>query len=69
MKLIPADNAPGFARDAESGAIININKSEIQQAREAKRLRKQKEADLDRLRQDVDDIKIMLTQIAEKLNG
>lgn len=69
MKLIPADNAAGFARDAKSGAIININKSEIQQAREAKRLRKQKEADLDRLKQDVDDIKIMLTQIAEKLNG
>lgn len=69
MKLIPAENAPGFARDAETGAIININKSEIQQAREAKRLRKQKEQEFDQLKRDVDDIKIMLTQIAEKLNG
>lgn len=67
MRLAKADNAPGFARDLNSGAIVNINKSEMAQAREAKRLRKQKELEFEQLKADVDDIKRMLTQIAEKL--
>jgi hypothetical protein len=67
MRLAKADNAPGFARDMNSGAIININRSEIAQAREAKRLRKQKELEFEQLKTDVDDIKRMLTEIVEKL--
>lgn len=67
MKLVKADNAPGFARDIETGAIININKSELQQAREAKRLRKEKELEFEQMKSDIDDIKRILTQIVEKL--
>lgn len=67
MKLIKTDNAPGFARDTETGAVININTSEIDQARKAKMKRRQKDLELQSLRQDVDQIKAMLTQIIEKL--
>ena len=67
MKLIKTDNAPGFARDVETGAVININTSEIDQARKAKMKRRQKDLELQSLRQDVDQIKAMLTQIIEKL--
>jgi len=67
MKLIKTDNAPGYARDANTGAVLNINTSEIEQAKVAKMRRRQKESELKDLRKDVDDIKAMLTQIVEKL--
>lgn len=67
MKLIKADNSPGLARDLNTGAIININRSEIEQAREAKRLRKAKDQEFEQMKTDINEIKKMLTQIAEKL--
>tara|TARA_R110000782_G_scaffold20490_4_gene55374 strand:- start:427 stop:630 length:204 start_codon:yes stop_codon:yes gene_type:complete len=67
MDVVKADNAPGFARDVKSGAIININRSEIQTAKEAKRLRGVKDAEFEKMKTDIDDIKSMLSKIAEKL--
>lgn len=67
MKLVKADNSPGLARDLNTGAIININNTELNQAREAKRLRKQRDKEFEQMKNDIDDIKLMLTQIAEKL--
>ena len=36
MKIIKADNAPGFGRDPDTGAIININTSAIETAKKAR---------------------------------
>ncbi len=65
---------PDFVRDAESGAVININRGEIQKAREQKRLRqlkqaeeKQLKAEVESLKTDINDIKSMLSAIVEKL--
>lgn len=65
---------PDFVRDAESGAVININRSEIQKAREQKRIRqlkqaeeKQLKAEVESLKTDINDIKSMLSAIVEKL--
>ncbi len=73
-ELVHVKDEPDFARDAESGAIININRSEIQLAREQKKLRKQKMQDeknlkvkVDRLESDIHDIKSLLSQLVEKL--
>ena len=59
----------GFAKDDRTGAIININKDEIIAAKKRKVLRKQKEQEIEDLKNEVSDIKIMLTKIIEKLNG
>lgn len=67
MKLIKADNSPGLARDLNTGAIININRSELEQAREAKRLRKARDQEFEQMKTDIDSIKQMLTHIVEKL--
>ena len=67
MNLIKADNGPGMARDIKTGAIININRSELHQAKEAKRTRKAKELEFTQMQTDIDDIKKILTQIVEKL--
>ena len=65
---------PDFVRDAESGAVININRGEIEKAREQKRLRqlkqaeeKQLKAEVESLKTDINDLKSMLSAIVEKL--
>lgn len=73
MKLIPVDGNPSLARDIKTGAIVNINSNEIQQARERKKAMKQKDNDFEQVKQDVaglkDDvgeIKQLLRQLIEK---
>lgn len=74
LELQQVKDEPDLARDTKSGAILNINRTEIQNAREAKRLRqakKQEERNLkdkvDKLEQDMSDIKALLSTIVEKL--
>ena len=56
-------------RDAESYAILNMDKASIESAQERKaRLKKEKE-EINTLKNDVNDIKILLNQIVDKLNG
>jgi len=58
-----------LVRDTSTGAILNINKNEISEARKRKLERKQKEQEFENLKDEVGDIKKMLTQIIEKLDG
>jgi hypothetical protein len=63
-----------LVRDPTTNAVLNINKSEIQNAREAKKVRLAKmkeEQDLkdkvNSLENDMKDIKSLLSQLVEKL--
>lgn len=74
MKLIPVKDNPDLARDPKTGAIVNINSTDISAARERKQKRKMQQAgfhqlrnDVDGLKSDVHDIKLLLTKLAEKL--
>jgi hypothetical protein len=66
MKLTKIQGHDGMAID-ENGVIHNINKSEIEAARERKRLRKEKDAEIDALKNDVSEMKEMLAKIIERL--
>lgn len=68
-KLISVEGHPGLARDPVSGAIININKNEIQQARSRKLSLKEKEKRFDKLEEDVSEIKLLLMKLLEEKNG
>ena len=66
-KLIAVKDEPSFARDPESGAIININRNEINLAREQKKRRQMKrkssadiESKVNSLENDMRDIKSLL---------
>ena len=59
----------GLVRDTSTGAILNINKDEISAARKRKLERRQKEKEFEELKNEVSDIKIMLTKIIEKIDG
>ena len=69
MSYIKVEGHSGLVRDQETGAILNINKTEVEQARERKKLRKQKEQELQDLKNDVSEMKQLLAQLVEKYNG
>ena len=58
-----------LVRDISTGAILNINRDEISAARKRKLERRQKEKEFEDLKNEVGDIKNMLTKIIEKLDG
>ena len=66
MKHMKVKDHPGLVRDLNSGAILNINRNEIQIARERKALRKQKEQEFEDLKNEVSEIKELLLKLVEK---
>ena len=66
---IQVEGDTSFVKDKETGAVLNTNTSEIQQARARKKARLEEKQELDNLKQDVSDMKIMLSKILEKIDG
>lgn len=69
MSYIKVEGHSSLVRDIDTGAILNINKDEINAARKRKLERRQKEKEFEDLKNEVGDIKNMLTKIIEKLDG
>ena len=74
MDLLKVDGHTGIGRDTRTGAIININKKEVETARERKKKRQEAKQEqehlvtqVNNLEHEVADIKDMLTKILEKL--
>jgi len=67
--FLKVEGHEGYFRDTNTGAILNVNKEEIEAARKKKALRQQQEQDINNLKNEVSDIKTMLSTIIEKLNG
>ena len=68
MKYTRVEGHWGYVKD-ENGAVLNMNKEEIEAAKKRKAQRLSQEKELSELKDEVSDIKKMLTQIVEKLNG
>lgn len=69
MNYIKVEGHRDLLRDKDNGAILNINKEEISAARKRKLERRQKEKEIEELKNEVSDIKTMLTKIIEKIDG
>lgn len=69
MGFVKVDGHNGLVRDTSTNAILNINKDEIKAARKRKLERRKKEQEFEDLKNEVGDIKNMLTKIIEKLDG
>jgi len=65
-RLIKVEGQPNLARDSRSGAIVNINKKSIEDARKAKDLRLSSIKRLDKIEDDVSEIKAMLEILVGK---
>ena len=68
MKYKKVEGHIGYVKD-ENGVILNVNNDEIEAARKRKQLMREKDKEINELKDEVSDIKKMLTQIVEKLNG
>ena len=66
MNYVKIEGHNGYVRDKKSGAVLNTNKSEIEAAKKRKQQRATKEQELNNLKNEVSDIKIMLTKLIEK---
>lgn len=71
MDLIKVEGQPGLARDRKTGAILNINSSEINRVKELRQKQREQKAierdEINQLKSDVSEIKMMLSKIVEKL--
>lgn len=65
-KYIRVEGNSGLVRDRETGAILNANVTEIQKARLKKNREKQQELEIQELKKDVSEIKVLLTKLVEK---
>lgn len=59
---------PGLYRDPSSGAIINMNKKGAQLARDARKKREKQEETIKDLQEEVKDLKLLLTQLLERMD-
>jgi short-subunit dehydrogenase len=74
-RYVPVKGHSGLVRDTETNALINADKSAIQQAREKKELRRKKKQEEQELKQrvssletDISDIKKMLEIVVSKMD-
>jgi hypothetical protein len=71
MDLIKVEGQPGLARDKRTGAILNINSTEINRIKELRQnqrdLKRVEREEINQLKSDVAEIKMMLSKIVEKL--
>ena len=71
MDLIKVEGQPGLARDKKTGAVLNINSTEINRIKELRQnqrdLKKVEREEINQLKSDVAEIKMMLSKIVEKL--
>tara|TARA_Y100000114_G_scaffold137778_1_gene140298 strand:- start:137 stop:367 length:231 start_codon:yes stop_codon:yes gene_type:complete len=58
----------GYVKDTISGAILNINKNEVEAARERKKLRKQQEQEIKDMKETVHHLKNEMSEVKELLN-
>ena len=68
MNYVKVEGESSLVRN-ENGVILSNDSSAVQQAKLRKKLRKEKDAELESLKQDVNDIKLLLNQIVGKLDG
>jgi len=74
QRYIPVEGHSGLVRDTSTNLIVNINKTELEEAKRRKQLRIEKEreqklfvAKVDNLEREINEIKNLLNTIVEKL--
>ena len=71
MDLVKVEGQPGLARDKKTGAVLNINSTEINGIKELRKnqrdLKKVEREEINQLKSDVAEIKMILSKIVEKL--
>lgn len=67
MNYIKVEGHPGLIKDKDTGVVLNTNEQEVEAARARKKAWKEKQRELDELKNDVSELKDMMKQILEKI--
>lgn len=67
--LIPVEGSKNLYRDASSGAIVNYDSDGYQQYIRSKNSKKREKEEIEKLKNDVSEIKSLLKQFLESKNG
>ena len=68
MKYVSVEGHSNLVKDKRTGAVLNVG-TNFEQLRKNKEARKKQQIEFDELKNEVGDIKNMLTKIIEKLDG
>lgn len=68
MSILPVKNYPNLVKDTRTGAVINVNKKEMEKARERKAARLADKERLANLESDLNQIKKLLEKLIENQN-
>jgi len=66
-KYAMVDNFPGYKRDLESGAIVISDDETIIKSRQALKKKKREKQELEKLKDDVTEIKELLSTLLNKI--
>ena len=64
--MIPVEGHKDLYRDEKSGAVINTDTNGYAQYKKMKSNKKSQREELDRMKEDIEEIKLLLKQIASK---
>ena len=68
MRYVNVEGHSDVVKDMKTGAVLNVS-NDVTKARKIKENRKQREAEFDNLKDDVQNIKLMLQQIIKKMES
>ena len=64
--MIPIKDHKNLFRDEKTGAVINTDTNGYNQYKKMKSAKKSQREELDRIKEDIEEIKLLLKQIASK---
>jgi len=67
--MIPVKNQPDLVKDPRSGAVININKREMELARHRKKVRANEKERVNKIESELIEIKNLLEKLIGKTDG
>ena len=60
------ENLPGFEKDTTTNAVINTNSTAFANRREQRSIMKSKDAELQQMKKDLEEIKTLLKKLGKK---
>lgn len=60
------ENLPGFEKDTTTNAVINTNSTAFSNRREQRSIMKSKDAELEQMKKDLEEIKTLLKKLGKK---
>ena len=67
--MIPVEGHKNLYRDEKSGAIINTDSHGFSQYKKSKNIKLTQRQEIDKMKDDIEEIKYLLKQIASKETG